>query len=300
MTDASASGNDYLSYFCLAVLSVCLGATFFFQSYALQDMSPPVAGALRILFCAAVLVPAAVVSGQKLPRTPSMWSWAALIGLLGLFLPFNLTIWAQQYVDTSVIAVIYAVIPLIVLFLSRLLLGVLITARKWFGVLLGSMGLVALALPESEGHLLDGDFLAKLAILGSTVMLAGAGIAIRKMPPLPPLAAMAAASIVSTLLSLPILAYSAPAIELKPLSLGAIIAAGVFSTAIGQTLRFFLVRRRGPVFIAPVAYLAAFVSTVLGVAFLNEPITATLVFGFVIILAGLMIAQDGSGKMASI
>ena len=300
MTDASASGHDYLSYFCLAVLSLCLGATFFFQSYALQDMSPPVAGALRLLFCAAVLVPAATIAGQKLPGSLIMWAWASLVGLMGLFLPFNLTIWAQQYVDTSVIAVVYAVIPLVVLFLSRLLLGVLITPRKWFGVLLGSLGLIALALPEFDGQLLEGDFLPKMAILASTIMLAAASITIRRMPPSPPLAAMAAASLVSSLLSLPILVYAAPSVEFTPVSLGAIIAAGVFSTALGQTLRFFLVRRRGPVFIAPVAYLAAFVSTVLGVAFLNEPITTTLVFGFIVILAGLIIAQDGSGKMASI
>ena len=74
----------------------------------------------------------------------------------------------------------------------------------------------------------------------------------------------------------------------------------MFSTALGQTLRFFLLRRRGPVFVAPNAYLAAFVATLLGVVFLGEPITPALVFGFAVILVGLIVAQDGTGNMSSV
>ncbi|MEP1205768.1 MAG: DMT family transporter [Rhizobiaceae bacterium] len=303
---AQAQGSDLFNYLCLVSLSACLGSTFWLQSIALQDMSPLTAGALRLTFCAFALVPAAIIAGQKLPRSRVMWGWAGFNGLVGFFLPFNLTIWAQQYIETSIAAVIYSVIPLLVLAMSRLLLGVHITARKWLGLMLGTIGLVVLALPEdaSSGsgiQLLDGSLFAKLVVLASAMMLAMSSVAMRKMPPTQPLAAMAAASIVGALLSLPVLAFSLPAASgIHPVSLAAIAAAGIFSTALGQTLRFFLVRRRGPVFIAPNAYLAAFFATVLGIALLGEPISFTLVIGFCVILFGLIIAQDGTGKMTQI
>ncbi len=294
-------GKDFFSYFCLITLSVCLGSTFFLQSIALQDMSPLFAGSLRLIFCAAALVPAALIAGQHLPRTKTLWAWAAFNGLVGFFLPFNLTLWALQFIDTSISAVIYSVIPLIVLGLSRLVLGVHISVRKWMGLLLGTAGLVVLALPGGDaGQFVNGGLLAKLVVMISAVLLAMASVAIRIMPPSPPLAAMAAASLIAAVLSLPVLAVESVGSELQLQSFVAIAAAGVISTALGQTLRYFLVRRRGPVFMAPNAYLAAFVATILGIAFLGEPITYTLIIGFTIILIGLIIAQDGTGKMAQI
>lgn len=298
---APETGNDFFNYFCLVSLSFCLGTTFILQIFALQDMSPLMAGTLRLAFCAAALVPAAFIAGHNLPTTRTLWLWATFNGLIGFYLPFNLTIWALQYVDTSVAAVIYSVIPLMVLAMSRLFLGVHITVRKWLGLVLGTTGLVVLALPDGmEGQIVDGDLFAKLVIMLSAASLAVAGIAIRKMPASPPLGAMAAASLVAAVLSLPVLAFEKSVLDIPPVSLAAIAVAGIVSTGLGQTLRFFLVRRRGPVFIAPNAYLAAFVATILGVAFLGEPITYTLVIGFSIILFGLIIAQDGSGKMDQI
>ncbi len=304
MSDAPVDGiqgKDFFSYFCLITLSICLGSTFFLQSLALQDMSPLYAGSLRLIFCAAALVPAALIAGQELPRTKTLWTWAAFNGLVGFFLPFNLTIWALQFIDTSISAVIYSVIPLMVLGMSRLVLGVHITVRKWVGLLLGTAGLVVLALPGGDaGQIVGGSLLAKLVVMISAVLLAAASVAIRKMPASPPLAAMAAASLIAAVFSLPVLAIESAGSEIKPLSFAAIAAAGVISTALGQTLRYFLVRRRGPVFLAPNAYLAAFVATVLGIVYLAEPITYALVIGFTVILVGLVIAQDGSGKMTQI
>ena len=295
------AGPDYLSIFCLALLSLCLGSTFLFQRFALAGMTALEAGAFRMIFGAACLLPAALIVGQRLPRTVQMWSWAAFNGLIGIFIPFTLTIWALIYVPTSIAASIYSVIPLIVLALSKLVLGVHISRRKWFGLLLGAVGLMILTLEgKSVATLIEGDWVPKLAVLVSAVFIAFSGIAIRKMPKSPPIAAMAAALAVAALFSLLVLSFAGlnEAIPLEAIL--AIAAAGVFSTALGQTIRFFLLRRRGPVFIAPTAYLAAFVATVLGVLILNEPITLALVFGFSVILVGLIIAQDGTGNMGAV
>ena len=153
---------------------------------------------------------------------------------------------------------------------------------------------------KSLATLIEGDLLPKLAVLVSAVFIAFSGIAIRKMPKSPPIAAMAAALAVAALFSILVLSITGLNRAIPLEAILAIAAAGVFSTALGQTIRFFLLRRRGPVFIAPTAYLAAFVATVLGVLILNEPITLALVFGFSVILVGLIIAQDGTGNMGAV
>lgn len=298
---AATGGSDYLSYFFLVLLSVCLGSTFFFQHFALAGMTAFEAGSLRIIFGAACLLPAAVIAGQPLPKTTKMWSWAAFNGLVGVFIPFNLTMWALMFVPTSTAAIIYSVIPLIVLALSRLMLGVHISGRKWIGLFLGAVGLIILTVGgESPEHLLQGDLLPKLGVLTSATFLAFSGIAIRQMPKSPPIASMAAALAIAAGLSIAVLLFVGLSEGIPIEAIAAIAAAGVFSTALGQTIRFFLLRRRGPVFIAPNAYLAAFVATVLGIAFLGEPMTLVLVLGFAVILLGLIIAQDGTGNMASV
>jgi drug/metabolite transporter (DMT)-like permease len=99
---APETGNDFFNYFCLVSLSFCLGTTFILQIFALQDMSPLMAGTLRLAFCAAALVPAAFIAGHNLPTTRTLWLWATFNGLIGFYLPFNLTAngwalcWEQQ------------------------------------------------------------------------------------------------------------------------------------------------------------------------------------------------------------
>lgn len=298
---ASSARPDYVSYLGLAFMAMAFGSTFLFQRIALDGMSALEAGSFRIIFGAAFLLPATFIARQPLPKTARLWSWAAFNGLVGIFIPFNMAMWALLYVPTSIAATIYSVIPLIVLALSRLFLGVYISKRKWIGLLLGAVGLMVLTLlGDSSAQLIQGDLLPKFVILVSAVLIAISGIAIRQMPKSPPISAMAAAVSIAALASIVALSILGLSEVISAKALVAIAAAGLISTAMGQTVRFFLLRRRGPVFIAPNAYLAAFVATVLGVLFLAEPVTYALVIGFGVILLGLVIAQDGTGNMTSV
>ena len=77
----------------------------------------------------------------------------------------------------------------------------------------------------------------------------------------------------------------------------ALLAVGLFSTALGQFLRFTIIRRRGPVFLAPNGFLSTMVAVVLAVFLLDEAMTAQTWIAFAIMFAGLVIASDGSGHM---
>ena len=300
MSDTTAVDRmfDPLAWVVLALLSICFGSSFLFQEIALTDISPAGVAAARLIIASVVLVVMARALGHGLPTSGRIWAWAALNGALGFGLPIYLTVWAQQYVPTGLIGVIYAGIPLIMLALSRIVLNVVITWRKGLGLGIGSIGLVVLAGPDLSGGDLWAHIGPKLAVLASAVMLASAGITVRLMPKGSVLSGVAAASLCVAVVSLPVAWASWPADTPGYPALLALLGVGLVSTGLGQFFRFFLIRRKGPVFIAPNGYLAAIVTVVLGVLVLDEAVTPILTIGFTVILLGLFVSQDGSGRMA--
>jgi hypothetical protein len=140
--------------------------------------------------------------------------------------------------------------------------------------------------------------LPQLAILAACGMLASAAIIIRVMPKSSPVKINAGAILVAALVSLPVAAIEIPVEAIPPRTVIGLLGVGIISTAIGQLLRVILIRRRGPIFLTPVGYLAAMVGAIMGITLLGEKLTMGAMIAFVVILAGLIIAQDGTGRMS--
>lgn len=290
--------GDYLAYFALAALSLCFGSAFYFNVLSLHYFGPVGSGAGRIIVAALFVVPIAIISGQGLPNTRSQWLWVSILGLFGMLIPFMLVVWAQLSIVSNITAAYFASVPLLMLLFSRLFLKVHITKRKWLGLALGSAGLVLLSGSASgwAGGPSAG-FLPQLALVCSCLLISGSAVFVRLMPSGPPVQTMAGALLIAAIAALPFAIADIPPAIPPMIPLAAVVAVGVLTTGIGNLLRFFLIRRRGPVFITPNAYLSIIVALVLGVVLLGEPLLPTTMAGLGIIFCGLLIAQDGSGRM---
>ncbi len=289
--------RDPLAYVVLGLLALCFGSSLYFQSIALRSFGPTAVTAWRLIGAALVLVLVAVITGQGLVRTRELWKWAVLNGFTGFLIPFYLMIWAQQHVPTSLIGILFAGIPLMVLAMSALVFSLRITVRKILGLCIGLAGVIILIEPGDTSSTSEYATLAKAAAVLTMVILASSAILIRKMPVCPPISAVASASLVAALVSIPFAASSIPEAAVPANAILALAATGLVSTGLGQFFRYFLIRRKGPVFIAPNSYLAAMVAAMLGVLLLGEPVSVALVLGFVVILIGLVVSEDGSGRM---
>ena len=292
---------DYVSYAGLGMLALCFGSAFYFTSLALSGFSVAATGAARIVVAAMFLVPLSLATGHGLPRTFVGWTWSAGFGVVAWVLPFILLVWAQTRIPTNILGAFFAGIPLMILFLSWAILKTNISLRKWIGLAVGSVGLILLAGPGTLSQLgSNSEYLAQIAVFLATVGFAAGAIIIRVMPSPSAMQATAGAALASGIMALPILIVELPSasIGLKPI-LG-VLGVGVFSTGVGQFLRFFLIRRRGPVFIVPNGYLTAIITAILGAAFLGESPTLSAMVAFAVILGGLAIASDGSGRMKQV
>ena len=301
MNSETEPSFDLISYLGLGLLALCFGSAFLFTSMALSGLSVAATGAARIVVAALFLVPLSLATGDGLPRSRKGWVWSAVFGLVAWVLPFTLLVWAQTRIPTNILGAFFAAVPLMILFLSRIFLKTPVSLRKWFGLAIGSVGLVLLAGPGTLSQLgTGGEYLAQFATLLATLGFAAGAILIRMMPSPSAMQATAGAASASAIMALPVLIIELPNASLNAPTVLGVLGVGVISTGIGQFLRFFLIRRRGPIFITPNGYLAAIVTGFFGWAFLGENPTLSAIVSFAVILAGLIIASDGTGRMKQV
>ncbi len=299
--NSTKASFDYVSYVGLGMLALCFGSAFYFTSLALSGFSVAATGAARIVVAAMFLVPLSLATGHGLPRTVRGWIWSAGFGIVAWVVPFILLVWAQTRIPTNILGAFFAAIPLMILFMSWAILKTKVSLRKWFGLVVGSVGLVLLAGPGTLSQIgSNSEYMAQMAVFLATFGFAAGAIIIRLMPSHSAMQATAGAALASGIMAIPILVVELPGASIGAIPILGVLGVGVFSTGIGQFLRFFLIRRRGPIFIVPNGYLTAIITAILGALFLGERPTVTAMIAFAVILVGLVIASDGSGRMKQV
>lgn len=291
-------GVDWIAWAALAAMVCCLGSGFLWFALVLTQFDGWVAGSMRLILSGVFLISVAVLSRAGLPNTTQEWRGAAAYGIVGFMVPFYLVAHAQEVVPSNVVGIFFAASPIVILILSRLVLGVQITARKKLGFAVGSVGLVLMAGPGVLSQIgPEAGLWPSVMLAVAAVSIAGSAIVARLMPPMSPVRSAAGATVVAGGLSLPIFLTTLPLDLPQPASLTGLIAGAVLTTGCGHLLRVFLVRRKGPVFLAPVGYLTVLLSVFLGVVVLSERLTPETLIAAAVILTGVLIAQDGSGNL---
>ena len=268
------------------------GSNFLFISLSLKDFSPIASGSGRIVLAGFFSILFAFSSGHYLPNNKTIWFYSAFYGIFCLTLPLLLIPYALKSLDTSVVAIFLSSIPLFVLFLARVILKENISLKKWIGFIIGMLGLVLLAGPESFFYGKPFLFIPSIICILVSFLLALGGVVIQIMPKCSPVSLTAGAFFIGGIISMPILIYNIPSSIPFNSSLYGLISVGLFSTFLGNLFRFILVRRAGIVFTSINGYLSPIVACILGVIFLNENINYVTYFCFFIILFGVFISQE--------
>lgn len=284
--------TDWISTGALAVLTVVWGSSFALTALALGGFAPPAVAAGRIGLSAVALTGIALALRKPLPRDLAGWAWCTALGALALVMPFSLLAWGQQQVPSALAAILVSASPLFMLLLTRTLLGAHVSGRRWTGFAVGFAGIAVLIGPGALLQVGNGaGLLPELACLGAALCYAGSGLLIRRMPPLDPVAATAASQIAAAVLALPMGLAALPETLPGATPLVALAVLGLVQTGFAHMLRYFTVKRAGPVFMSTVGYLIPVFATLVGVTFLDEPLTPRTLAGFALILGGIALAR---------
>lgn len=284
-TNRGAFGLGDWGYF-LAV-SLIWGSSFVFIAIALEDFEPGLITWLRVASGAAALmfVPAA---RRKIERVD--FAKLFTLSFLWVAIPFTLFPLAQQYINSAVTGMLNGATPIFAAIVASVLLRSLPRVPQLIGLALGIAGLATISLSSSgEG---ETSWIGVVMVLVATLFY---GISIniasgmqQKYGSLPVMARML---VLATIWVTPFGAASLGASTFTWAAFLSVLFIGVVGTGLAFLLMGTLVGRVGPTRGSFITYLIPVVSVLLGVAVLDDAVTAASIVGIALVIVGAILAS---------
>ena len=270
-----------------AAMCVLWGIPYLLIKVAVAEVSVAVLVFARTALGALVLLPLAVRPGAV---TVVRAHWRALLvfALVEIIGPWALLSDAERVLDSSLTGLLVAAVPIIAVLAGRLAgdterLGPL----RWAGLGLGLAGVALLAAPHVNA---GSGFAIGEVLLVAVGYAVGPIIAARKLGEVPNMLVTASCLGFAALVYLPPALLTMPAALPAPEVLLALAGLGLLCTAAAFVLFFELIGEVGPTRAVVFTYVNPAVAVAAGVLLLGEPLTATVLAAFVLILLGSVLA----------
>ncbi len=280
-----------------ALSSVIWGVPYFFIKVAVDAGVPPAFVAwARVALGAVLLLPVALRRGalRGLGGRERAWPIAAYAAC-EIAVPFVLISVGEQYISSSLTAILIATMPLLVALLSvRFSPADKPTGLRVVGLVVGLGGVVAVLGLDVAGR--PAELLGAALVLVATLGYAAAPIIVSKhLADLDPLGPVAASLMLSTIALLPAaLARPPHGIPIPgSAALLALVVLGVVCTALGLVVFFQLIAEAGPNRASLITYVNPLVAVAVGVVALHEHVGAATLTGLLLILGGSWLAAGG-------
>ncbi len=266
-------------------LSLLWGGSFYFIEKALIHFSFEQVVFFRVFFASLVIFIVIVV--QRIPFIFNLKVWGAFLvmGLLNNVIPFLAITYAQESITASLASLFNATTPIFTAIFAHFLTNdEKVSKEKIVGILLGFIGMGILLSPQGFGNF---EFMAVFAILGA-VSYAFAGIfgkRLKKYPPLFNVFGMLSSSTIVMYMLFSTTIYKVTANSIYEFN--DIFLLAILSTALAYVIYFRLLFSVGAVKLLLVTYLIPISASLLGVLFLNEVFSITMVLGALFIFVSL-------------
>lgn len=275
----------------LLLLAALWGASFLFMRIGAPVLGPVVLIEARVAIAALFLAAVALVV-RRATADATPWQQHAIVGLLNSALPFLLLAWASTRATASVLSIVNATAPLF---------GALITALRlrrgpggsvMVGLLLGVAGVGLLLLPAAGAR----AAWSVEAILAAAAAACSYGLASHyaqwaaQRRATDPFTGAHGSMWAATCWLAPAVPFFLPAGPVPMPVTASVLALGVLCTGVAYLLYFRLIRDVGATSALTVTYLIPVFGVLWGALFLDEPVTAPMLAGGLVILAGTALA----------
>jgi drug/metabolite transporter (DMT)-like permease len=275
-----------------AAVSVIWGMPYLFIKLAVEEMSPSLVAWSRLAIAAAVLLPIAWRLGA-LRGLGNRWRVLVAFGAVEMAIPWPLIGFGEVRISSSLTAILIATVPLVVALLAvRFDRAERPTPARLVGMLIGFAGVAALVGIDIGGR--ADELVGAGAILAAAVCYAiGPMIVKRRLSDVDPLGPVAASLAIATLLLTPFAGADLPDEPLSAEAIWSVVVLGLVCSALAFLFFFRLIAEVGPSRATIITYVNPVVALALGVAILDESVTAGAVVGLLLILAGSWLSTDG-------
>ena len=262
------------------------GVPYLMIKVAVEEFSPATLVLARTAIAAVILVPVAATKGQLRPLLP-YWRPLLAYTLVELCIPWVLLGYAEQTLSSSLTGLLVAAVPLVGALLVWVTGHERVERRRVAGLLVGFAG-VALLVGFDVGSTNLG---ALLAIVGVVVGYAlGPLLLARYLAHLPALGVVAASIGLTAIGYLPVGLLQRPSRSPSAEAWLSVVGLAIVCTALAFLVFFALIAEVGPARATVITYVNPAVAIALGVLVLGESLTVSIIAGFVLILAGSVLA----------
>ncbi|HOL16963.1 MAG TPA: EamA family transporter, partial [Bacillota bacterium] len=274
----------------LSYLTVCIvwGSTYLAIRVGVTDMPFLIFAGIRFSAAGILLLIISRLKGWAFPPGWRDYRAHILIGMLLLFVCNGLTCWAEQYLDSSLTALLGASLPLFTAAIENLLpreqrTGLL----NWVGLFIGFGGVAVLVSPQFR--LKGNTWPAIVGVLCSSVIWAAGSIYLNRNPirgaMIPGVGIqMLSAGVVFLLLS----AFSGnfTLSDMSASGLAALLYLIFFGSILAYSSFYYMIKVTPPAKAGTYAYINPLVAMILGVLILKENLTMQSIVAALVILGG--------------
>lgn len=274
-------------------MSVIWGLPYLFIKIAVTDVPPAVLVFGRVALGALILLPIVIARGE-LRGLFTRWLPLIVFASVEIGIPWLMLASAEQKISSSLAGLLLSAVPLVSVAIATALgnrahLGLVSVS----GLALGVAGVAAIVGFDlrASGWLP----LLQMAVVAIAYAV-GPVIISRYLSDLPPMGVIAVALAACAIIYAPVAALQMPHAVPPVDTLVSLAVLAVVCTALAFVLFFALIAEIGPVRATVFTYINPAVAAALGVIVLRENFTAGMAFGFVLVIAGSVLAARRPGE----
>jgi drug/metabolite transporter (DMT)-like permease len=273
----------------IALLALIWGSAFLWIKLADRGFSAVEVTLARLALGAAVLFVVMLARRDKVPRSPRLWAAIVIAALFANAVPYLLFAVAEQTVTSSTAGIINATTPLWTVLIA-LAVRHQKSATRWqaAGLVVGFAGAVLIFTPwQAASELLSAGGLECLAASVSyavSYVYMDRFLARRGVGAIVLSACQLGAAAVMLAIALGVSGVQVPRVTAE--SVLALAVLGIIGTGFAYVLNYQIIASEGATVASTVTYLLPVIAIILGVLVLNETITAPMLAGIALVLAG--------------
>lgn len=286
----------------LLMLGTIWGASYLFIKVIVAEVPVLTLVAGRLTLAALAMWLILRIRGSSTPRSRRMWRAYAVLGFLGMAVPYCLISWGEQYIPSGLASLLQATTPIFTVILAHFLTDdEPITMTKSIGVIIGFVGVGILMLPDPSTGLraglhqgLQANLLGQLAIVASSLCYAGTAIYARSwLRGQPPLVSASGQLTMGMVYMLPASLLIDRPFDLSPSLpvLASWVVLTILGTVVAYVIYYTIIERSSATFVTMVTYIIPVNGLMLGALVLNESLDATMLGSLALILLGVLLVR---------
>jgi drug/metabolite transporter (DMT)-like permease len=298
MMHAMSTRGNRIDWLIFLALGFMWGSSYLFIKLAVDDFGTFTLVSLRLVVGAALLWAVIRIARQPLPRERRVYGHLVVMSIINITIPFLLITWAEQSVESSLAAILTSPVPLFAIVLSSLFLhDEPMRVNGVVGLVVGFVGVVIIT---SRGLSGEGSSVAgEIALLGAAFSYAcGAVYSRRNVRGLPPMVpAVFQVTFAALITGAIALAFEQPwTAQPDAEAIFSILWLGILGSGLAYLAVFRLFANWGATRTTLVAYVIPPIGIALGYLVLEEPIDARIVFGTLLVVAGIGLVNSRFGR----